>query len=797
MAAPPSPAPDDDLLKLAEKQKQFSPPNEPLSEAEKELLRAAPKGEFAWCGPSRRDDDPENDPSKAGQWGPERTLRAALLRWLCVDRQARELVDPKGLQVFAAKISGDLDLSFVAVPFPLGLGRCRLVEDADLQYVEIPALNLRGSWVRRLAADGARVKGGLFLRDGFYAEGEVRLLGAEIGGTLDCVDGAFKNPAKTDVPGSGKALNADRMKVTGSVFLRDGFSAEGEVRLLGAEIGGGLDCERGTFKNPAKTDVPGSGKALNADRIKVTGSVFLGDGFRSEGEVRLLGAEIGGDLNCVRGTFKNPAQKDVGGSGKALSADGMKVTGSVVLSDGFQAEGEVRLLGAGIGGNFQCDRSTFKNPAQKDVEGSGKALNAGRITVKGSVFLHHGFHAEGEVRFLGAKVEGAFNCAGGTFHNPAQKDVKGSGDALSADGIKVKRGVFLVDGFRAEGLVRFLGAQIGGGLSCVRGTIHNPSQEDVLGSGKALGADGINVTGNVLLRDGFQAEGEVRLLSAEIGGDLDCCRGAFATITAHTAVIKGKLLWAGIVKPRDTVMNLTNARADSIMDDKASWPEKGKLVLNGFVYGRISEGPATAEERLKWLARQVPFHPQPYRQLAKVLRENGDDAGSRDVLYEMEDRIWSEIKVGYAKLIRFPLKVIVGYGRRPFWAFGWLAGLVCFGWLLYGTGYVTGAMTPRDKEAYAHFEKHNRPPEHLADFSPLFYSVENSFPLVKLWQADAWQPEPETSTPAVTGGNLIARARQFFTWRRILLWFLWVQILLGWALATLFVGGVTGLIRHD
>jgi hypothetical protein len=59
-----------------------------LSQAELKLLRAAPKGEMAWCGPSAKNDDPANDPAKADEWAHEREIRADLIRWLCVDRLA-------------------------------------------------------------------------------------------------------------------------------------------------------------------------------------------------------------------------------------------------------------------------------------------------------------------------------------------------------------------------------------------------------------------------------------------------------------------------------------------------------------------------------------------------------------------------------------------------------------------------------------------------------------------------------------------------------------------------------------
>jgi hypothetical protein len=255
-----------------------------LSQAELRLLKAAAKGAIACCGPSRQDDDPGDDPAKADQWGPEREVRAELIRWLCVDSSARGAVDPRGIQVLGARIAGRLDLGFVHVPFPLALLRCRLTEPAILTSAHLPALNLRGSRVQSILADGAHVEGDVLLTNSFTAEGEVRLLDAQVGGSLECDGGIFKNPG-------GVTLNADRLNVKGSVFLREGFNAEGEVRLLSAAIGGSLDCDGGIFNNPA-------GGALSAEGANIAGSVFLRRGFSSEGEVRLSGTHIRGSLDC-------------------------------------------------------------------------------------------------------------------------------------------------------------------------------------------------------------------------------------------------------------------------------------------------------------------------------------------------------------------------------------------------------------------------------------------------------------------------------------------------------------------
>ena len=194
-----------------------------LREAEKRLLRAAPKAppedSFAVCGPSSDDEDPANDPSKADAWGRDRRIRAELIRWLCVDERGSKRVDPRGLKVYAARIDGELDLSSATVPFPLFLSHCRLTGPADLSYLTIPELQLCGSSTRSLYLDGAEVKGDVFLNKGFSAEGEVRLLGAQIGGDLVCGGGTFK--------GSGDdALSADRAEVRGYVFLNHGFLSE-------------------------------------------------------------------------------------------------------------------------------------------------------------------------------------------------------------------------------------------------------------------------------------------------------------------------------------------------------------------------------------------------------------------------------------------------------------------------------------------------------------------------------------------------------------------------------------------
>jgi len=215
-------------------------PKPPLAKAEERVVQAAPDGSVADC----RDRGGDVEPEKADTWPAARNVRADLIRWLFVNSDAREQVDPTGIWIRGARITGALDLSVTNVLFPLGLWDCRLEQDLDLRWAKMPLLSLEGSWTGPIIADGLKLEGGLFLRNGFHAEGEVSLPGATIGSDLDATGGTFKKPSGNALNPDGTknetALNADSIKVRGNVFLRDKFVAAGQVWLRGAEINGEL-----------------------------------------------------------------------------------------------------------------------------------------------------------------------------------------------------------------------------------------------------------------------------------------------------------------------------------------------------------------------------------------------------------------------------------------------------------------------------------------------------------------------------------------------------------------------------
>ena len=393
-----------------------------LSEAEEKMLRAAAKGEDALCG-GTAEDKGDNVPD-AGSWGKERTVRAAVLRWLCTERQARDLVGPKGVQLAGARVEGQLDLEDLEIPFRLGFLFCALEAGVNLMEARASGILFGQCKTGPIRADRARIRGILWLIKGF-TNGGVSLGGAKIANSFSCAGGNFENA-------KGDALNADGAEISGNVVFDQGFHARGAVRLRAAKIAGNLACRDGTFENVG-------GVALQADGAKIGGTMFPDQGFRAKGEVRLPGARIRGNLDCTGGTFENPGAT-------ALIADGMEVGGGVFLSEKFHATGGVRLLGARIRGDLSCTDGTFENP-------KGDALNADRFEVGGNVFLGHKFRAKGEVRLIGARIRGNLDCTRGTFENTC-------GRALNADRVEVGGGVFLRQGFHATGRVCLAYAEV-------------------------------------------------------------------------------------------------------------------------------------------------------------------------------------------------------------------------------------------------------------------------------------------------------------------------------------------------
>ncbi|MGO9611125.1 MAG: hypothetical protein ACLPT4_16000 [Verrucomicrobiia bacterium] len=722
-----------------------------LSHAEELLFQAAANGQPTVFSTAS---DTEDDPSNAQNWSADRSIAAEKIAWLCTDPTASRFVTYQGIRLGGVRIDGPLNLAAAKIPFPLQFVKCAFSNDIYLSDAELQLLSLNASQVKIIWGHGLKVVDDVSLRD-LKAECVI-LLQATIHGTLDC-SGAHI------VSLGVYALRADDLKIDGNVLLRYGFIADGLVRLSAAKIGGDLDCSVASIFTT-------NGLALSADFLSVAGKLSLWQ-LKAEGQVDLTGATIGETLLCSGAQINNT-------NGIALNADGVKVGSAIFLREGFTAEGEVNFVRAKIGGNLECDGAQIHNR-------NGMALNADGAKIEGPVFLRNGFKAEGQVNFVSATIGGNLDCAGAQINSP-------NGVALNACDARIEGNVYLWAEFKAEGEVNCVRTAIRGNLDCIGAQISNTN-------GIALNANSAKVEGAVFLREGFKADGELNFVAATIAGDLDCGGSWVGNTTGipldpnalklgtadrlhEDSKLRGLLdfsfitvgqsfQWRNISADSDIILDLRSARIGTLQDETKSWPGPGKLFLDGFVYDEIANGaPTEATNRIMWLHLQPrdQFLPQPYEQLASVLRKGGHEEDAVEVLIaKNQDHLrYTKRFIGNWWWYGFFGKTI-GYGYRPMRAFWIGAGLIIFGFILFRLGHNAGLLTCTDGEVKdAHVK-----------FNAFFYSLETFIPLINLNFAAHWLPDATR-----TMGSLLRLYR-------------WLHIIMGWILTTLLVGALAGLIK--
>jgi len=133
---------------------------------------------------------------------------------------------------------------------------------------------------KAISAPRIKVGGTVGFGDNSKVRGEIILLSAEIDHDFVCKGGDFYNP-------EGRTLSADGIEVNGIVEFSNGFKSEGELRLIQATIGQDLVFDNSTFLNRKNEKI-----ALYADGINVENNIRFSNEFTADGEVRLVGARI-------------------------------------------------------------------------------------------------------------------------------------------------------------------------------------------------------------------------------------------------------------------------------------------------------------------------------------------------------------------------------------------------------------------------------------------------------------------------------------------------------------------------
>ncbi len=367
-------------------------------------------------------------PSKAHHWSDDRTLKANRIAWLCTNSQAKSLVPSFGIHLIGLNITGILNCEHSQTNFRVWIEHSNFIDTIDLQFAHLESFSLGGSICKDIHADGIITNGSVYFDRGFTAYGPVNLNRATIGGQLDCRAGRFLHNAEKEF-----AFNATSIKVQSNVFLNDEFEAQGPVKIRQAKIGGRLDCSNARFLYNQEF-----GFALDARSVDVEESIYLREGFECHGRVNLIRATVEKRLDCTGGKFLYSAPK-----GCALNASATNIKASVFLRAGFEAHGGVNFIRSNIGGRLMCTGGIFLK-GDSDRE----AFNLDESAISESVFLNHGFEADGEVDLCNASIGGKLDCENAQFINEDK-----NGFSLQANALTVTLDVFFINGFKAVGQV--------------------------------------------------------------------------------------------------------------------------------------------------------------------------------------------------------------------------------------------------------------------------------------------------------------------------------------------------------
>lgn len=489
---------------------------------------------------------------------------------------------------------------------------------------------------------------------------------------------------------------ANQLEVRCNIRL-DRSTVTDALSLMDANVGGVLALNEVNLEGENREGPV----ALNADRVKVASGVFC-EGMEAVGEVRLLGAKIGGILFLRNAKLKGV--KGVDGAIRTLTADGISIAGGVFCDD-MSAAGEIRLHGAKVGGQISMRGASLEG--QEVEDGTTTALSADGLEVAHDMICH-GINASGDMRLLGAKVGGQLSLRGATLEGKMGRD--GTVAAFNAAHIEVGESVYLRNGFRATGEVNLPGAQVAGQISFNEASLTSDTD----------GGLALNLTG--------AAVDELVFGFTTIAGTVDLRRASVRSLwDAQFGKFRGQ-------RPTD-------------------------LWLHGFHYDSLRE-PLDAKRRLEWIepSLQGGYFPGVYVELANAFHRVGHSGDARAIAMAGERRAIQQLRRWRPRwLWNQLLWLTTGSGYRNWLAGIWLLGLLVVGSLLFWWEEDTFLALVRI------------PP----DFNPLLYAVDVTVPVLDVGQQRAW---------AATE------------------WLRWVSLFLtvaGYALVTAVIAAAAGLLNRD
>ena len=681
-----------------------------------------------------------------------------------------------------AQISADLQaqgLSISSVPgghafvaSPVRIGGETVLDDTEVS--QEADLDFRAS----------RLGGNLSLRK--VRAKRVELPKVQVQGSLD-VSGAritYLYASETILRG-----NLSMEKGTAELYLWAAH-IEGDISLQGVR-GGIMRAEDLTLKGTLKVEETNL-EALDIARARVEGNMELSEVYLEKG-INAARLVLGGDLS-LRGVRGEPS----------LNFGGAQVGGK------FEAK---NIEGKGI---WARGMQIGKSLIWEEIETGGVNLGSTRVGEELKIeSLNCNLLELGEMIVMG---KASINDAKSDFFYWEQGKVSGRleisnvvTDALSLQGTRVDEGLE-VKKVRVGGAVDLESFQGGVNLLIEECILGGPSSQPGLSLKRA------------------EIAGEVRIESSDIPSGLDAEK-----LHAHSLYVEKTFLtggggigsdspalqlegkWAGGLSLKDahqeerayfrdvTIMGPVSLRYAQMktleiaveqgsgkegkdsgigLSPLAGWVDLHGISVSRWVFSGSEDWDSETRLRLLsgWLRRQLPhYSAHPYESLAKALKAEADEDAALRILIQKEDDVGLAQNLPlWKRLWRGLLRYTVGYGYRPDWALWLIAGFIVLGTIFFGLGYRNGVVVPASTDILVQedYQKCRKIPDDYPAFNAFIYSIDAFIPFLDLVLEHYWIPNANSG------------------WCGCLLRiYLWIHIIAGWFLSTIFLTAVTGIIR--
>ena len=374
-------------------------------------------------------------------------------------------------------------------------------------------------------------------------------------------------------------------------------------------------------------------------------------------------------------------------------------------------------------------------------------------------------------------------------------------NGVNAQGLFCQSQIF-INNVKSIREINFISAQIDGSLICSNSKFTRVLDKSYEGKsylvrdGKfknkemiTLNLNSAKINGNVFFGENFC-----------ISGDLDFSASKIRKISISKKIrIKGNLLFG--LMTVDTI-NISNI----------SFDEKylKKLGLDGLSYNHLSGTNLDSKTLLQWLGKMPEFKPQPYKQLAKVLRNMGHHKEANDIMIEYNDIITEKSDNKFIKLLKRIYGTTAGYGYKPMRVIKWMTIVWLLCSLFYWNASKVAVFAPNNplvfqkKDYYEchveengtswsdvfNWEKYNSSNNWIdsklegeyTTFNPFWYSLDVILPIVDLQVEKDWAQYVPSND---------------WTLNDFTRWLMWFEILFGWIYSLILVAILSGLAKNE